>query len=207
MTILVCALFASVRQSSALTVSLQPGSTAVEIGNTVLVDLVIDGLGNLTSPSLGAFDLDVTYDPSVLSAASVTFGVQLDLGAFGSLQSFDLSLPGQIHLDELSLETASDLDAAQPDSFVLATLEFVAVGPGLSAIEFDPLFATLSDAGANVLTGYSLGASAITVNRNPTAVSDRAGTGMPLLVTSSILVILRSFLSRIPRVQKFWMAP
>ena len=96
-----------------VTLSLVPTPQSIGVGDPASVDLVISGLGNLAAPSLGAFDVDLTYNPVVVSANPLTFGTLLDLGTLGSIQFSDLSTPGLIHLDEVSFETATDLNNFQ----------------------------------------------------------------------------------------------
>ncbi|MFN0125186.1 MAG: cohesin domain-containing protein [Verrucomicrobiales bacterium] len=126
--------------ATAATVSFNPSSQTVGVGDTATVQLVVSGLGDGTSPSLGAWAVSFDYDPAVVSFSSATFGTGLDLGIFGSLQFLDGSVSGNVLLDEVSFEDSADLNAAQPDSFVLATINFTALAPGSS-----PLSLTLVD--------------------------------------------------------------
>ena len=118
--------------SEAWAVSLDfvPATQTVMLGDSVMVDLVISGLGNGVDPSVGDFDLDVTYDSSILTATGVTFGPFLGDG-IDSFQDSDVLTPGLIDLAELSL--LFDL-SGQPGSFTLATLSFNTVGVGTSAL-------------------------------------------------------------------------
>jgi len=126
--------------ASAISIGFSPSSQAVDVGDTVSVELTITGLGNLAPASLGVFDLDVLFDPTVLAPSGVVFGDpvlgdQLDLFALGSLTASDDSTPGILNLFELSLDSASDLDSLQAGSFTLATLDFTAVSLGSSALD------------------------------------------------------------------------
>lgn len=147
------------------------------------MDLVVSGLGSFTAPSLGAFLFDLSYDPAVVSADFISFGSLLNLGGFGSIQYSDPSSPGIIHLDEISLEFSDDLDSAQPDSFTLATLNFIGLSPGISAVQFS--VAQLSDALGSTLTDFSISDASIRVNR-PTAVSE-GGSTLSLLLVAGLL--------------------
>jgi hypothetical protein len=140
LVIALLALALSLPVNANIILSIEPASQAFNSASSVSVDLVISGLGDHTSPSLGAFDLALSYDPSVLSAVSVTFGTQLGMSA---LAGTDLGTPGTIHLDDVSLRSASFLQANQPSSFTLATLSFRGIGGGSSAIELTA--GTLSD--------------------------------------------------------------
>src|SRR5690349_19418405 len=83
-------------------VALEPSSQTINPGDPVSLTLVASGLGDHTAPSLAGFAFDLTFDPAILSAVSVAFGSQLDLGIVGSLRFSDLTTPGAIHLDEVS---------------------------------------------------------------------------------------------------------
>jgi hypothetical protein len=110
------------------TVSVVPNSQIISSGGTAGVDVMISGLGNYAYPSLGAWAVTLTYDPSIASAISVLFGNYL----FPSfLQYYDLNLPGQVDISEVSFAPPEDLLAQQPDSFLLATVGFDGLQDGL----------------------------------------------------------------------------
>jgi hypothetical protein len=129
----------------------------VELGSPVDVPIVVSGLGDAAPPSLSSFDLDVSFDPSILAFDSVAFGDpllgdQLDLFGSGSLTDV-LPGAGTVNLFELSFDLPSDLDTLQAGSFTLATLTFDTLALGTSAIDIsanalgdafgDPLVADL----------------------------------------------------------------
>ncbi len=135
----------SVTSAQAITLSFDPVNQTVNLGDPVTVNLNISGLGDFTAPSLGTFDLDVSYDSSLLSFSSVSFGPYLgDLSLGEAIASFDASLPGTVNLFELSLLEADGvtcifcippfLDDIQPSSFTLATLTFDTIDLGTSAL-------------------------------------------------------------------------
>lgn len=119
--------------ASAITIEFNPSSQSVSGGSTTTVDLVISGLGDGAAPSLGTFDLDVGFDPSILSFSGATFGDQLDLFGLGDLQ-FVTPGVGTVNLFELSFDFVDDLDTLQMDSFLLATLSFDTLAGGSSAL-------------------------------------------------------------------------
>jgi len=119
-----------------ISLSFEPNSQVVGVGELFDVGIRISGLGSSSAPSLGAFDLDLSFDNSILSFNSIAFGDpilsdQLDLFA-GSVSDFDGSVPGLVDFFELSLDSAADLDSLQADSFILATLTFTGAGLGTS---------------------------------------------------------------------------
>jgi hypothetical protein len=166
-------------RAAAISISQQPSTQNIGVGGNAAVNIMVSGLGNLASPSVGAFDFHLSYDQTIVSASSVTFGTFLDLGAFGSIRSSDLSIPGSIQLDEVSLESAGALNAAQPDSFTLATLSFVGIAPGISPISFTS--ATLFDETGVGLANVAVAGGSITVT-GTTAVPDSASTGQLLVL-------------------------
>jgi hypothetical protein len=121
----------------AIIIELLPAIQEVETNTPVNVDLAISDLGDATAPSLGSFDLDITYDPTILALSGtngLSFGDQLDLFGLGSLQSFDDSTPGTINLYEISLDLPGDLNSLQQSSFTLATLTFDTLLEGMTSL-------------------------------------------------------------------------
>jgi hypothetical protein len=114
--------------AQAITLEFVPSSATIGVGDSLGVALQISGLGDFTAPSLGTFDVTVTFDPTVLAFATVTYGDpalgdQLDLAGLGSLTTTMLGV-GSVNLLEVSVDSASDLDALQAGAFTLATLTF-----------------------------------------------------------------------------------
>lgn len=130
----------------AILLGLDPASQTVGIGDPVQVDLNVSGLGDLSAPSLGAWDVDVGFDPTILGFTGATFSTELDLFGFGSLNgAFDLG--GVVDIFEVSLDLPSDLDSLQTGAFTLATLSFDALAAGVSALSLsvDDLGDSLGD--------------------------------------------------------------
>ena len=98
--------------------------------------MVVSGLGGGDS-SISAYDLDISFDSSLLTFDSVEFGALLG-GPADSFQDSGLLGAGVLDLAELSLLGAGDLDALQPDSFVLATLHFTPIAPGDDLADLQP---------------------------------------------------------------------
>lgn len=183
---------------ASIAVSLQPSSQTINPGGAASIDLVISGLGNHVSPSVGGFDFDLTYNPAVLSATGISFGSHLNLGTVGSLQNSSFAAPGVIHLDEVSLESPADLVSDQASSFTLATFSFQGIGPGLGLVDFTG--GSVSDeTGLNSLPFSTSGAS-IQVS----AVPETASTGLifgialaAILGTERVRFVLRTGARRI----------
>jgi hypothetical protein len=119
----------------AVTIGFSPDSQTVGPGDSLTVDIVVSDLGG---EIVSAYDLDITYDASVIAATSVAFGPLLgDEALFEVFNDYDLSVPGLVDLAQLSLLSDAELLALQGgDSFALATLGFDAVGLGTSSLDY-----------------------------------------------------------------------
>ena len=125
-------LAAGPREAVAIGIGFVPASQTVGLGANVAVDVVVSGLD--PDQIVAAFDLDVAYDPLVVTAVSVTFGT--GLGALGSevLTDSDLATAGVVDLAAVSLRSDADLAASQGDVVTLATLHFTAIALGTSPL-------------------------------------------------------------------------
>jgi hypothetical protein len=128
----------AIAPASALTVGFSPSSKTVSVGDSFGIDVVVSKSAN---EIVAAYDLDVSYDPSVLTATNVTFGTFLGGDPF--FQSFNLA-SGLIDFSEVSLLSDPDILALQPTTFSLATLFFTADAKGTSQLLF-----------ANYLDGFN----------------------------------------------------
>jgi hypothetical protein len=152
MTVTVLILF-SAANSQAITIGFHSISHEVPVGSTVDVELFISGLEDYLPESLSTFDLDVSFEPTILAFSSVAFGDpvlsdQLDLFGLGSITSFDDTVFGVVNLFELSLDPPTDLDSLQAGSFTIATLTFKTLGVGTSSLDIIDIWA-LGDANGN----------------------------------------------------------
>jgi hypothetical protein len=144
--------------AQALILAITPSSQVVTSGSPAIVSLSIAGLDGATA--VGGFDLDFSFNPSILSLRGVSFGDptllgdQLDLARSGAIicsPGHDTSpfcpadlAGGMANLLELSLDTPNVLNALQADSFILATFLFDTLSPGQSFLSVDRL--VLADA-------------------------------------------------------------
>lgn len=174
-----------------------------KLGSQIDIPVTISGLGNHTAPSLGTFDLNISFDPVILKFSSVSFGDpilgnQLDLDASGDNPTFDgLVSPGVLNLFDLSLDDPNTLNALQAPEFTLATLTFDAIGLGTSFLNLSTNDALLGDALGNSLPVVTIFNGRITVPAPSTLAlfgigalgmlgySRRRPTSSPLKVTAS----------------------
>ncbi len=89
----------------------------------------VSGLGDHQPPSLGDYDLNLNYDPSVITPTSFVFGDpvqgdQLALNGGSSFTSSTLPNPGTINIQEVSFNDPNTLDTQQAGTFILGTLFF-----------------------------------------------------------------------------------
>lgn len=125
-------LCAGISPARAATISLLPDATDILQGDILTLNIAVSGLGDGSPPSVGVFDLDLTYDAAILGFEGVTYGGYLDVLGLGSFQETDASAAGTVNLFELSFDFAEDLDSFQPGAFTLAELSFRALAPGVS---------------------------------------------------------------------------
>ena len=146
----------------AIAIEVAPQTQDVLLGSSANVDINISGLGDGVAPSVGDFDLNLVFDPGVLSFNNVTFGDQLDIFGMGSITGVDSSVLGVVRAFEVSLDSISDLNNLQLPAFTLATFSFNTIAAGNSALSLtlnalgdangDLLSATLQNGTINVTT-------------------------------------------------------
>jgi hypothetical protein len=125
--------------AQAATLTFVPSAQTVVGAGPVTVDLFISGLGLGSPPSVGAFDLDVSFDPTILSPTNVVFSSFLgDPGSGEALTTFSF-VSGAVDLAALSLLLPGALDLLQPSSFRLATLSFSTLAIGTSPLTFSQI--------------------------------------------------------------------
>ena len=194
LSVLGLSLVISAGRAQAISLTFVPASQNVGVGNTAAVALQISGLGDHTAPSLGTFDLEVSFDPALLALDSVVFGPALgDPSAGEATTSVETSTPGVLGLFEVSfLEGSSStcvfclppfLEELQGSSFILATLTFDTLAPGVSPLSV--MINALGDADGNPLEAEA-GSGSITVT-GATVVPEPSswllvGTGLVSLV-------------------------
>ena len=127
--------------ASAITINIVPDSQTVQVGDAFNLDVVVSGLSS-ANEIVSAYDLDISYDTSILNATAVSFGSYLDSPLYPSIQDSVLTNPGTVNIAELSFLFDDELALQQTDSFTLATLSFDALMAGVSAIAFvaDPVY-------------------------------------------------------------------
>jgi len=157
-----------VSPAAAVTLTLVPSPSTIQVGGTVSVDLLISGLAPSGPPSLGAFLVETTYNSSVLTYNSVVFA-----GFLGNPNNpletdivVNTGTPGVVSLEEDSFLSTAVLDALQTtDPFLLATLTFTGSAVGVSSLGFGAI--DLSSAAGTSLTNPTLQGASVTVSSIP----------------------------------------
>ncbi len=172
-------------QAQAISLEFVPPNQTVDVNDIVMVDIVVTGLevGGINQ-IVSSFDLDVTYNPLVLTATSFTYSSALDTGTFGDLPNDPpLFLNGGVtFITNASLESDADLQLAQGDSVTLGTLFFQAIDSGPSTLDFG--FASLGGTNFSLLD-FSKGTGNVTV-RQPTQNPIPEPSTMLLMGTGSL---------------------
>ena len=167
--LLVAALAMAGSFTSAATLSLKAGTQPVTLGVPFSIDLLVSGVGSPDPGSIGAFDLNLQFDPQVFALQSYALGELL--GNLGLGDAFDYTLlgSGSIQLTEVSFLQTELLDALQPSSFKLATLSFIATAttpPAGSLVSISQLF-SLSLASGQALAVNNVTLSNLTITAVP----------------------------------------
>ncbi len=107
---------------------LVPSQATIQPGDPLEIDIVISGLGDGASPSLGSFDLNVTWDDTLFTYDSLTFGSALGDLAMAEAIGDSVPLATSVQAFEVSLLPAATLNTTQMASFTLATVAFDGTG-------------------------------------------------------------------------------
>jgi hypothetical protein len=142
-------LLGGAQQAQALSTTLVArGGPQVRPGGALLLDIGVVGLqsGGLDA-ELGAFQMDIHYDPALLRfVATEPTGWGRGLGEpdfLGEAFAFiDAGTPGLLRVGEVSLLDAGALDARQGDAFRLATLAFYVLMPAVPAPAYSVVVAS-----------------------------------------------------------------
>lgn len=145
--------------ANATTLTVDPTLQTIALGSQANVTIRISDLGDLVAPSLGTFDINISYVPTILQFDHAVYGDsvlgdQLDLFGLGSLISTTAGV-GTVNLFELSFDASSDLNDLQRGAFGLVSLVFNTVGGGNSLLEIS--INALGDADGNALPADFIG--------------------------------------------------
>jgi len=121
---------------NAISIDLIADQAAVNVGDNLAIQVRISGLNDVSTPSLGAYDVNFNYDSSLFNFTSIVWGDsalgnQLDVNNFGSLQDSNSGLDW-LRAVEISVDDAIDLELLQAGEFTLFSilLNATAIGSG-----------------------------------------------------------------------------
>lgn len=141
--------------SHAVSLSVSSSSISVLPGDSVSAEIAVSGLGDMTSPSLSAYDLNLGFNSSLLTFDGITYGDpllgnQLELGGLESIKGSPLVQGNTVRdIFEISLDFSSELVNFQISDFILATLVFDVISDGNASFSLDII--TLVDENNNSL--------------------------------------------------------
>lgn len=173
LAILVVGLFAN-NVAQAATLSVLPSASVVNIGDTFTVNVAYDSESN--GLGLGTFDFDLTFDSSLFSLQSSSFGTGLDVFGLGSYQQTKTAGSNAQNFYELSFDSVNDILSHQASKFNLVTLTFKSIAAG-SAI-FGLSTNAVGDAYGNKITAAINSATVAAVPEAETYAMLLAGLGM-----------------------------
>ena len=165
--------------ASAIRLEIQTSATDILEGETVDVDVLVFDLENGGAPAIGSFEFEVGFAGTVLGAEAGSIGFGTGLGAsvcgFPPTTGCDAIVESAILANGVEFASAAlDLaavEAAQPDSFLLASFQVRGVGPGATVLNFAQL--ALGDTG-----GQPLSAAVTTATVTVTALPEAATAGL-----------------------------
>jgi hypothetical protein len=172
-----------------ISLTLVPSAQTVGLGSHPSEVVMVSGVGH--PPSIGTYDLSLTFSSSILAAGDVAFSSFLGVPGVEALTDFTMA-PGTVEFAEVSLLPSTSLDALQTASFPLATITFTATGLGTTALSFSMV--TVDDAFGGKLT-VSPGNGSITVVPEPS-------TGLTLLLVMGTVLALRMAWGKTPSSEK-----
>jgi hypothetical protein len=183
----------NMQNASAIMIDIVPTSQTVQAGDAFDVNVVVSGL-SATNEIVSAYDFDISYDSSVLAATTVSFGQYLNLSnMLDSFQDVILTNPGIIDFAEVSLLFNNELAAQQPDSFLLASLSFKAIGAGISKLLFvpDPVFG-IDVKGSDPLLPLTVDVTGAQVAVNPAVSVPEPSTLLLMLIALIALPLIKN---------------
>jgi hypothetical protein len=169
-------------------IQLLPGNQNVVPGSSASIDVVISGLGGSV---VGDFDLDISFDASVLTLDSFTLGAALGDASAGDALDFSLGVvgPGLLNAAEVSLLSTAALTLLQVEPFTLAQLRFHigALASGATTLVEVAIVNALGDGAAVAIPVNSLTGATLT-GTGPGVVAEPAAS---LLVLTALYAIER----------------
>lgn len=179
-------LLASAFSAHAATITFQPNAQSIALGASTTVDVRVSGLS--ANQVIGAFDLFVLNNASIIKATNLTFFSAL--GAPGSeLTDFSLG-SSSVEAAETSFESSATLLGLQNSSpFSIFRLTYMGVGAGTSSLTLgSPLY--LADGTGAILPAPTVVAGSITVVGGTPVTTTPEPSSLALLGSGSSLLLV-----------------
>lgn len=181
---------ASAATALPVTLTLIPSSLVLLAGQTLTVDIVIDGLFDGGEVALESFDLDLSFGTSRLQFVSLTFGTDLGTCCVESSRNGPgtPNTTGVVVMEEFSNLSEASLLALQSAPFTLATVEFTALeNPGNVVLQL----INLASSSLGGLAGDPLGDDLSTPNSLLVSIVPEPGTALLGVAALALLGLYR----------------
>jgi len=162
--LLIALLFVSINTQATL-LSINLNQDSYQIGDVLTAELVISEIEEDTSAFqklLASFDLNISWDNSIIEFTSSSFGNKLNVGDGGSDQHLDV-MADSLGLSEISYAWWDELLVVQDglSSFVLASVDFIVIDNGSGTLDLSNV--AFGDDFGDVLTDVSSSGKAYSV--------------------------------------------
>lgn len=165
------------QSASAVSINLVPANQSIALGGSAIVDLIVGGV----PPAIGAWDVTLLFNSTLLAWEGVTFGSQLDAGILGSDQSTSPGIAsGNGQLSEVSFELPATLAGIQFSSFTLASFQFKGIFDGVAPVQIANV--SLSDELGNSIANFGLDPTARITIGSATSVPDQGSSAFGLAI-------------------------
>ena len=152
--------------AGATSLQLLPAATIVGVGDSFAIQVAISGVP--ADKVVGAFEVAVGYDPSLLGFQGASFGSRLgDPNNLAETITDVNATAGLADLAEVSLLSGTALEMLQTDGFVLATLTFQSLALGTSSLDLSKV--VIGDAEGTVIPITSLSGAVVSAVPEPAA--------------------------------------
>ncbi|MEM9293474.1 MAG: Ig-like domain-containing protein [Acidobacteriota bacterium] len=157
-----------------------PDRVEIPPGGSLNVEVAVSGLGAFAAPSLGAYDVQLTFDPAVFDLTEAVSGLELGDPTLGQVISVATVGDGTYDALEISLLPPADLITNQDERVVLFVATFDAIAPG----------AGVFDLGLNSPLADELGNPLTVVIDDPVTVTTLSPLEIPTLDTVGLLLLV-----------------
>lgn len=160
-------------------IEMVPSTMQVGPAGTVSVLVRMTGLGAAALPSLGGFDVVLTFDDTLFTFNSIDFGTDLGDPAALEVITSNMAAGGNLTATSVSLLTPAQLVTNQAATVTMFTAVFTAIGTGTGTFNLVPNAPPADEAGAPITIAPIV----------PVTVESGAMFYIPTLSTTGLLTI------------------